>query len=232
MSGLYILHIQTALFLATLDFIKKLELASAIQAASNGILDGEPVLLPTPPNPPVDLPILIIQSENKTRVCQIAPGRVDVVYQQRLEQLTDLSSSLDFTEHITLTKNIWQKIQSGFKGSAYRIGFVTRRIALEPTAQNWLRTSFLKDHHFDLARELQVHALHKHELASYHVNRWVRLKATPAPEGMDAESILQLEVDINTLPEMHLDLSAEDVDVFSQHALQLTKETVQQFLPQ
>jgi hypothetical protein len=226
------LKIQTALFLSTLDFTDRLSLAVAIREASDGKLDGEPVILPVPDDAPAEIPRLRLNSLDGTRACQVTPQRLDFLFERTTEQVNQDESSDIMQTHLKLTTDVWEQLQETFNARAHRIGLISRIGARVPDANALLREAFLRTDGFDLSNKLEVHALHKLRMNQYDVNRWVRLRAFKAQSDEEEYGHLVMEVDINTLPEHQIDLSTETVTRFFQEALSLLEKTRQTFVLQ
>lgn len=222
-------HLQVALFLSTIDLTKKPDLAIAIRDASSELIDGDPIMLPIPDNVPPDFPQLVANSKNELWNCQVSLSRMDFHFHQKFAYIQNASLKEVAKQHIALASDVWKVVREKFQASAHRIGFVVKQVSLESDASSLLQSAFLRTTNFDSAEKIQIHALHKLNLDTYQVNRWVRFRTINAPEELESDYMLQAEIDINTLPSDKLNLSASQINDFSNKALAMAQYTMQQF---
>lgn len=225
---LYPTHIKTVLFLSSIDLSNKLDLAVAIRDASGSLMDGESMLLPIPDDAPAELPRLILNSKNELWGCLVAPHRIEFRFDQKPK---DVEPTLEQVapQNIEFAHDVWQMLQNKFHASAHRIGFVVKQVAILPDAVSQLRQVLVDNSNLDAAHRLEVHVLHRLPLDEFQINRWSRIRALPMPDDEESRTILEMDIDINTLPEPQLDLSGEQVNEFSSEALDLVNTTIETF---
>ena len=68
------------------DFGDKITLSSRLRSAVEGILDGEPMILPTPKGGPPNVPRIQLESSDKSYVLQVAPERLTLEWNRRSQQ--------------------------------------------------------------------------------------------------------------------------------------------------
>lgn len=68
------------------DFGDKITLSSRLRSAVDGILDGEPMILPTPKGGPVNVPRIQLESSDKSYVLQVAQERLTLEWNRRSQQ--------------------------------------------------------------------------------------------------------------------------------------------------
>lgn len=226
-TSLRTLRIQTALFLSTIDLTDRLTLATAMRAASHGILDGEPVMLPVPPNAPAEIPRLRLGQAGDGWGCQVSPQRVDFFFERSLKQAHEEEPPDAVELHFKLTQNVWSQLEEQFRATANRIGLIVRFGTRLSHATRLVCQSFLRTDSFDSSEKIEVHALRKIRMGTYDVNRWARLRAVGLESDDNAQGSLLLDIDINTLPTQQLDLLSEDIAQFLAQAFALSQDTME-----
>jgi hypothetical protein len=186
------------------------------------------MILPVPDDAPPAIPRLRISDSDGRWACQITTNRIDFFFESRAKHGHEAALEDVVESHFELTCNVWDQLQEHFGAKAHRIGFVSRLGATAKDTNLLLREAFLRTDSFDASDRLEIHALHKTKIGEYAVNRWVRLRAFPPPSD-EEDGRLQMEVDINTLPEHAVDLSVEATNQFLESALDLLNQTRSSF---
>ncbi len=226
MIKLYFARLQTALFLTSLDTTQKLDLATTIRDASNGLLGADPFVLPIPPDAPPELPRLILKSGDGSWAYLVAGNRVDFVFELPSDKLgtVELADIVERQKHVGST--IWKAIQSKYSASGNRIGVVSLFVGLPENSVNLLRSSFLSSSDAPEPHELQLHALHRMTLGSTMINRWTRCIAGESPPEARFRGSLRVEIDINTLAEQSFSLTSTSILNFTDNAKNLVLDTI------
>jgi hypothetical protein len=182
-------------------------------------------MLPLPDDAPPVIPRLRIGDTDGKWTCQVTSDRLDCFFEPDTPQTSwqDLQDCINSLSELTV--GIWGRLQAQFAATAHRVGFVSQLEAKAENPTSILRGAFFRTGCFEDSHRLEAHSLHKMELGGYSINRWVRLRAFPAASEADGEGRLGMEVDINTLPEDPVDISAETLAGFLKSALQLLTET-------
>ena len=208
MVELHFARLQTALFLTSLDTVKKLDLAMAIRSASGGLLDADPLMLPIPPNAPPELPRLQLRSGDGHWVYQVTGNRLDFVFEPPFDKLGDIEFADTIQRQAQINGSIWDAIQAEYSASGSRIGIVSLFVSLPGDPVRVLQTRFMQPSNAPTPHQLQLHALHKMVLGEIPINRWVRCIAGELPLESGSQDSLRVEIDVNTLPERHFGLGS------------------------
>jgi hypothetical protein len=165
--------------------------------------DGEPTVLPLPPEMPREVPRVILQSQDEAWRCEIAPGRVSVVWRRRK---TD-SESLPTDSVFGVSQDLIQQYRDATKCRVSRLAAVVSRIAPISDPGMVLSRHFCREEWwtapFNRPENFEIHAHKKFTLDGWiQVNSWVRNKTgSMAADGTPERKVVVVEQDINTLVE-------------------------------
>lgn len=213
MISLEFVRLQTVFFLSSLDLTSKINLALSLQQASNGLFDTDPTILPIPDDFP-DMPKLVLRSQDKLWAYQIANNRFEFIFELSPDKFNTITFEETVEKHAQLGSNIWEALQTKYNASGNRIGVVSTFVNLSDNLVKELRSTFIQHSKAPEPHELQLHALHKLLLDNTNVNRWTRCVAGPPRTHFEANSLLRVEIDINTVPQEKFDLSTESIEWF------------------
>ena len=219
MSKFFVQNIQSVLFIETFAFRNKLEIASKINDAVNNLFDGDPVMLDLPPEAPPEIPRIQLKGSNAVHSLSFSPARIDFFYNERGKPEKTLHPLAD--NYLKYLFSIAGLIKAAYNLGVPRIGLVLKVLGEMESGSNLsLYKKFLGENHFFKdASALEIHALEKTTIKDYHVNRWFRMRTTGLPGN-----ILSVEIDINTMPEKHVDFGLEEIKDFYKTSLEFAKE--------
>jgi hypothetical protein len=215
MINLEFVRLQTVFFLSSLDFSSKLKLALTLTEILEDLFDTEPTILPVPDNFPQEIPRLVLKSKDKIWTYQVSFNRFELVFDLPPEKYGTGEFEDVLGIHAQTGLNIWESLQTDYKASGHRIGVVTGFASLGDNLVDVLRSRFVQPSSAPEPHELQLHALHKLPIDNLNINRWVRCFAGPArPDKFEANNLLRVEVDINSVPEETFDLTSDNIQRF------------------
>lgn len=211
-------RIQAAFFLVTIDMSSRINIASSVRECAAGLLDIDPVLLPFPPDSPPDFPQIIMQNEANGWNFQMAPGRFDIIANVK-EPNTNTFIEIAATIQ-EMSARIFANFRENFGAKVNRLGLVSTNAAKVENAPEFLREKYLNANANSGAAESRLLFLHKYDVHSFSLNKWVRLISTVIPPR------IILEIDINTRPDSPISVTEEVVGQFFASVNQLVDETI------
>lgn len=165
--------------------------------------DAEPAVLPLPEGIPREIPRITLNSRSKRWRCEIASGRISLVWQRSSPAEGDIGPAQVFRETTPLLLEYFD-----FLGE--RVGRLAavlsrfapcdtpgRQLAVHFCQERWLQAPLNRPENFEL------HAHKVFQMAGrYKVNSWVRNKTGNVTEGkQSARAVVLVEQDVNTLAE-------------------------------
>ncbi len=205
---------QVALFSNMISFDSKIDYASKIIAASGGIFDGEPAILPIPNNAPPEIPRIVVKSKDEKYVCNTSINRIDLFFNPRKDTEEDLSNIKK--DYLSLLLKIINFLNETYKFKVFRIGIVANMILeLKESANTFITSKYLKEASLiSNTFEAQLNFLNKIELLKrYKANRWLRIMTVRNKEEIENDKFLAVTIDINTLQDVSHDFDRELVSL-------------------
>jgi hypothetical protein len=221
MSKFLIQNIQGVLFVGNFAFRKKLDLASKINDAVDNLFDGDPIMLDLPPEAPPEIPRIQLKDANAVYSLNFSPIRVDFFYNAQGKPEKNLDSLSD--DYLERLFSIAGLIKAEYHLVVPRIALILKTLReIEAGPNLFVHKKFLGENPFfkDISA-LEVHALEKTTMKDYHINRWFRIR-TGSGFMLNA---LSVEIDINTMPEEHVDFDLEKIKDFYRNSLEFAKRT-------
>jgi len=220
---LNILSLQFAFFLNDCKYPDKLSLANSLTSASDGLLDGEPSVLPIPfteESVPPEVPRISLKSKDETYLCKVASNRIDLFFKETgIPSRTIESVWSDFCD---LALKIAAFIAAGPLAKISRLGFVTRSLSrTKEEAPEYIADLYLREDVFERPAEVQLNVLHKLTAGPFQLNRWTKLRNAEMVLKDERQPVIVVETDINTLPSEGQTFSIKDVRKF----LDVARET-------
>jgi len=216
----YILSAQCAKFfnpMLSLDKTEKIDLLEKVNGKCGAILDGEPVVLPVPPDGPPDIPRFQLNSKDNAYRYGISLVRSDLSFHQIDEpnsQITDVSIDLLKFEKELLNIYVQEK-----SWKITRLALIVDYVAeLEDKTSEFIMNNFLKQK--DSYSSVELSLLKKGAINGHNINRWFRIKCIER-----VANSLHLKVDINTFAEEKLDIGVDEMIGFYNGAIEhMTQE--------
>jgi hypothetical protein len=172
------------------------------------VFDADPMILPIG-NAPPPVPRIVMKSRDDRHVCEVALDRLSFAYHDVHQQKRTLDSL--YPEYRDILHHVVLAALAGISVPIMRLGFVTRHlIELDGGANEWLRQTYLCQDRLPVAYETHLNMLHRFEMESFRVNRWVKIMTLRDQNDPERDPALTVEIDINTFPEdaMRFDRSA------------------------
>lgn len=193
----------------------RIGVAQSLNKATKNLFSGEQTILPMPDDAPPEIPRIILGSKDKKFNCHVSPRRLEFSLGQkkgenkRLEELQD-----DFLSQLA---NIARVVKTELGVKVERLGIVVNSAMFpEESPVDFLMEKFLRSGMIMDPHELNLNFLHKFALGDFKVNRWQKLSCvSPKDKGtLEEAQVLRVETDVNTVPEIKYDFSAEAIPAF------------------
>lgn len=208
-------------FLASIDFSSKLLIASSVREIANQYLDIDPLLLPLPPNTPPEFPHITMRNENNGWMFQMAPGRFDIIIEEPF-QFQTYQNSAELIQGVSI--NILNRLISNFHARVNRVGLISTNITELENATEYIQIKYLNLDNVEDSEEVRLHYLHRLDVHSFHLNRWVRMNAVKSI-GQE-NSRINLVIDINSRPEYLLNVDIDSAMGFFTTVNQLIRDVI------
>ena len=190
---------QCVLF-CEVDLEEKLALAAALKDSNRSRFDGEPLLLPIPPDAPSELPAVVLQSKDSSIALTMSATRVDVTVNHPPGRFTNIPALLE--GEATFLRGIADALlNSGHAQSQIsRVGVV---LVLSAQADSFelgrVRGHFLTPQVTVGGRRSEFGFLDRQQWEDFRVNRWLRLATSQQADGSGSVEVI---LDFNTVPQL------------------------------
>lgn len=163
------------------------------------VFDADPMILPMT-NAPPPVPRVVLKSRDERFACEVALDRLNFVYNDTLNQRRSLDSL--YPEYREILHHVVLGALAGFNVPILRLGFVTRHVvATGDGANEWFCQTYLRPDRLPAAYETHLNMLHRFEMDSFQVNRWIKLWTLRDQADAAHDPAVAVEIDINTFPE-------------------------------
>jgi len=160
------------------------------------VFDADPMILPIG-NAPPPVPRIVLKSRDERYSCEIALDRLSFAYNDTRQQKRTLDGL--YPEYRETLHHVIVAAQAGIAVPIVRLGFVTRHtVELGSSANEWLRQTYIRPDRLPLAHETHLNVLHRLEMESFRVNRWIKIWTMRDPNEEQNDPALAVEIDINT----------------------------------
>jgi len=191
--------IVSVLFFPPFDIPNKAAFVSGFSEFTR-IFDADPMILPIG-NAPPGVPRIVLKKRDGSYACEIALDRLSFTYADTINCKRSLEAL--YPEYRGHLQFVVEAALAGIGSPVIRMGFVTRHLLeLGAGANEWIRRWFLRaDRLPGEAFETHVNVLHRLDLESFPVNRWIKIRSLRDQQHPERDPAALLEIDINTLPE-------------------------------
>lgn len=215
-NQLKVQSIQTSFFLRDFQISDKFGVAQGFRTVAEGFLDGEPTILPfAEEQMPPSMSRITLKDRENHHICNVAGDRVDFVFQET--DVPSLSITELWSDYISLSQSIAHHIKQTLKVKIWRLGLVvTSLLEISGSGGELLSMGYLKEGIFEeVPAEMRINALHQLSLFDTNINRWLKLTSAKTREEV---LCIQVQIDINTLPENEGDFGVKESIDFCQNA--------------
>lgn len=202
---------QCALF-CQVDLTDKLTLAASLRNSNRRRFDGEPVLLPIPPDAPPEIPAILLQSKDGNTSLSVSSARVDVTVNHATEVGQSVRELL--VQEGELFRSLAETLSSAeqAQGGISRVGvIVTLNTNLDMSELERVRNRFLIQSFVLGQKRSELRFLDRQMWGQFQVNRWLRLGLSREEDGA---GLLEVILDCNTIPEVDYNFDGDGVGKF------------------
>src|SRR3989344_2896066 len=228
------LNIQTAFFTSGLILSDKLILSSQLIKETGNFLNGDPIMLPIPPDAPPEFPRMILKSKNEKYLLEIKSSRIDfIVKDDQADKSQKNYPAQLIKDYQTKLQSLSSSIINIFKTKVIRLGFVLNLQFKVNDAVEAVKKSYIKDIKFtkDIF-DVNAGFLNKITINNLTTNIWFRVNALRSPEKDKDNKILLVMFDMNTVPEKILDLTDRNIIDFTNSSLEYLDKNLKNYLPE
>ena len=186
-----------AIFFKPQDFGDKIELCSKLKNASEGLLDGESMILPVPANGPPDMPRIQLASRDQSYLLQLSLVRLSLEWNKRTPGRRNWA---DVTrEYFKTLTNILRVFMDGY-ALPLRFSFSPQLVCtLEGSANEYFTQNlFQPDRIGDMPQSCKI-ALHDElSVQGRKMNLWTNLATARQRNRPDLDNALVVQFDLNS----------------------------------
>lgn len=197
--------LQAAIF-GTIDIRDPLEVGHHVRSATGDLLDGEPLVLPLPPDAPLEIPRIVLKSKDERYSCNVSGVRLDLFYRDKDPSRKWVDLRDEYLQYLVATSHT---LVETLQATITRLGSVAEfEVPIEISPSLAMRRAYLKEGILPGEHEIQLGVLLRQSWQPIEINRWVRLI------GKEGESALRVVVDINTIPEKKYNFDIDGIESF------------------
>ena len=219
MPDFRVIKYQGSIFTPDLSISNSLVFIKVIAELLGEKLKGNPSVLPIPQDAPANIPRMQFISHDKKWILTISLARTDLIFVD-----PSISNPVDVNveEFSGLCSNFFINYKEKLNIRVQRLAFVTDRVSPDDQAASFIVKKFCKDElaqdgkPFNNLHKFEIHSLKTYDWRGYHLNSWVRIKASDLQAGKIVPALV-VQNDLNTLPsgkESDRDFSQEEIKKF------------------
>lgn len=214
-----VIKYQGSIFTPELSISNSLVFIKVIAELLGEKLKGIPSVLPIPQDAPAEIPRMQFTSHDKKWRLTISLARTDLIF---IDPSISNPVDVNVGEFSGLCSNFFINYKEKLNIRVQRLAFVTERVLPDDQAANFIVKKFCKDEltqdekPFNNVNKFEIHSLKTYDWKGYHLNSWVRIKASVLKTGRIVP-VLLVQNDLNTLPsgkESGRDFSQEEIRKF------------------
>lgn len=225
---------QLTLFLTAFDLKDKLLLAQQLRTLKSIDLNGEPTLLPLPVSAPIEIPRIILKSEDNSYGMNISLNRVDLIFKNK-DKTEEGIPSIKITNiketTIKSIQEIYDIFEKKYSANINRGAVIARHIIkLKTDSKSFLESKLLqplKTKPF----EIKIALLYKEKLGhnDFEINKWHRVDSLRNKDDNKDDTAIAFTHDINTIPETNYNFSNGKLSKFYNLTTDLIEKEINQF---
>jgi len=192
------------------------------------VFDADPMILPIG-NAPPPVPRIVLKSRDERFVCEVALDRLNLAYNDARNQKRTLESL--YPEYRDILHHVVLGTLAGLGVPIMRLGFVTRHLVeIGESANEWLLQTFLRPDRIPTAFETHLNMLHRFEMESFRVNRWIKIWTLRDPNNPTRDPASMVEIDINTFPEENIQFDRAAILAFYLEGFDRAEKDLKSFI--
>lgn len=205
-----IARIPLTVFFQPRDFGDKITLLSRLRDASDGALDGDPLVLPLPPNQPAELPRLQIESRDKTLLMQATLDRLNLEWNRRGPAPPGWDATAP--RFLGMARNILRVFVGEYARAVRFAANPHFFLRLDRSANEYLSTYVLQpDRVLDRPRSMRIGLHETLKIGERAWNLWMNVATARNQKNPQDDDGLIVHFDFNSIPEDPRPLTAEEI---------------------
>lgn len=222
-------RLQAVLFVKSLDLSNPLSLAIFFKEDKTLPFDGPEAVLPVPADAPLEIPRIILKSNDGVFSCNVSPNRIDLFFNEMGQSKIPSDEVVKKVKKYLCTIN--KDIQDNFNAESHRIAMVADTVTeLSISSRDFLKRHYLKENVVKNVFEAQLSFLSKEKLGDFKINKWVRINTLRKKTDPKDDKAVQVIFDINTLQEIDYDISSRSINQFIDLAYKKIKSSLDSVL--
>lgn len=222
--------IQAAIF-SPINLSDKLKVAQYIREGLNGILDGEPLIVPIPEDAPPEIPRIILKSKDGIYNCNVSTERIDLIFNEKSEPKLSLANAKK--QILPLFRKLTEiAVDQKIANEINRLGLVFNFfIKLPKSGTKFLVETFLKQIPSGPPYETRIYFLYHDKIKNYEINKWIKISPLRKVKNKSDDTALSFIIDINTLSEMieKYKFNKKAIDNFYNESISIVEEDLQKY---
>lgn len=222
--------IQAAIF-SPINLSDKLKVAQGIREGLNGILDGEPLIMPIPEDAPPEIPRIILKSKDGTYSCNVNTGRIGLIFNEKSEPKLSLANAKK--QILPLFRKLSEiVVDQKIANEINRLGLVFNFfIKLSESGTKFLVERFLKQIPSGPPYETRIHLLYHDRIKNYEINKWIKISPLRKVKDKSDDTALSFIIDINTSSEMieRYKFNKKAIDNFYNESISIVEKDLQKY---
>ena len=178
----------------------------SINSRLNNLFNGYPTILPYSPGMPIEFPIVQLKSNDGKYLLNMAKSRCDFIISYPLSK--NIQTEID--QYYTLLNNLTTEL-STMKFS--RVGMVARYIIEDVNGVKYVNDKFFKKN-LENMFELMIRFNERKKWNNTLLNDVINISNIAYNENNTKKNGVHIERDINTAPDLLLNISKKEIDFF------------------
>lgn len=213
--------LQTVIFVSSLDFTDKLDIAQNLKKIKSINIGGEPAVIPLPNDAPLEIPRIMLKSIDQSYSINASPSRIDVIFKNKKydkDGIPTISAKDISLNLINSTKEIAEILKNKYHAIINRVALITRiLIKMDSSSKDYLKKAFLAKLS-EIPYEINMAFLYRQDLGVYKVNKWKRFETLRSLKNIKDDTALSFAIDINTLGEINYKFTPDSIEDFIKKA--------------
>ncbi len=210
--------LQGVLFINNLNLTDKLFVAQLLGKLKSIDFSNNPTVLPLPPDAPLEVPRIILRSNDGVFNLNISPTRIDLFYNNKQSDKEDVPVG-DIKEIekkiIEILKEISEILITKLSVNIPRLAVVSNYlIKLKESSKKYMLSKFMKEGVVGDVKEIQLNFLTNKEVNKYKLNEWIKFNTLRNLKNVKDDTAVLLSIDLNSLTEINYNFSNDSIDEF------------------
>lgn len=203
-------RLQAVIYVKSLDLSKPLLLANSLKENGRLPFDGQESVLPIPPDAPLEIPRIMLNSSDGVFSCNVSANRIDLFFNEQSKTKISTDDVLKRINKYLIRIN--DIVHKDYSAKAHRIALIANTIIeLNISSRKFIEQKYLQKNIAKDIYEIQLNMLSKKEIGKFKVNQWVRMQTLRKKNDPDNDKAIQIVFDINTFPEINYDLLSDSI---------------------